>query len=236
MVGFAMFAIGLIGLIFTRHRVLLGALLLSGVCWSVVFRNYVAFHDFASVFYVGIPLLCFSVLMGCLRRSYAHPIIALVTLPVFVASVVQVARIGHSPEQARLKTEIMDDFAAISTLVDREDIVYLPIDVRSREFAGAPFGQCYFLAGRILEHEHEAYSTVGVRERTQGRWHLAQYVILSLKIKGPALLTPDNRHRFLYDRERLQRDGSLFGGLDDPLIEFDYDAYLKGSKPDHPLQ
>ena len=226
--GASMLCASLVGLIFARHKLLLASWLLSGFCWALPARNFVAFHDFQGIFYIGIPLAFFAFLMLYLRhrsdRRLLH-VFAVAALLVFVFSASQIAGVGHTTAEGDLEAELMDDFAAIRELVG-EGVVYLPVNDTDREFAGAPFAASYFLADSIIEYREIAFSAKGPRSVTQGRKSAAHFVILPQREFGPMLLTPNNRHRFLYDRELY--DNPL-GHLTDPVIESDYyDAYLHG--------
>ena len=214
-VGGLMFSAGLLSLIFARHKLLLGTLLLSGFCWAIPLRGYVAFHDYQAVFHIGIPLVFFTFLMTSVRTLASQKVTyacAAAALLVFVYSTAQVARIGHSANRATFEAEIMDDFANIRSLVDADQVVYVPFAARDPHFSGAPFGVSYFLSGTgiIIEYQEASFATKGPRKLTQCRWNIADFVILPVRETGPALLTPDNHHRFLYDRSLLGNDLSQY--------------------------
>ena len=66
-VGASAFGIAVIGLLFFRQKMLLATLLSAGFFWALPMRHNTAFayHDYESVFYIGVPLVLFS--MGLLR-------------------------------------------------------------------------------------------------------------------------------------------------------------------------
>ena len=55
---------------------------------------------------------------------------------------------------------------------------------------------------------------------------MADRVILPVRLPGPALLTPDNKHWFLYDRALLP--GTKFVANGEPIIRATWNVYLNG--------
>lgn len=58
--GIAALGGAVLGLGFMRHRRLLAALALAGFCWSVALRGSSMGHNFEGLFYIGVPLVCFT--------------------------------------------------------------------------------------------------------------------------------------------------------------------------------
>ena len=235
--------ISLLGLIFSRNKILLATLLLSGFVWALPFRGFVAHHDFQSVFHIGIPLVSFTFFMMLACKLLSRKVIyacAVAALLVFVHSTVQMAHVGDSPEQQAIEAEIMGDFVAIRSLIGRDKVVYIPFRDTDPQPFGASFGASYFLAGTgsIIEYQRMAFATKGLtrrertqgkREGTQGRVGLADFVILPFRLPVPALLTPNNRRAFLYDLHLFSGglySGHTLGQLGNPVIESDYVVYL----------
>ena len=63
-IGLAALAACLAGLLLTpRHRLLLTTLALSGIAWAILVRHNTAVHNYESVFYIGIPLTLFTLIL-----------------------------------------------------------------------------------------------------------------------------------------------------------------------------
>ena len=90
---------------------LLATLAILGFCWALPLRNSVAFHDFETVFYVGIPLVFFRLdyVVTCAncpsRQSIAA--VAVAALLLFVLSAAEMARIGHDDGEAAADAEMV---------------------------------------------------------------------------------------------------------------------------------
>ncbi len=212
-----------IGLIYApvKHKMLLATLVVSGFCWALPLRNSVTFHDFEAMFYVGIPLVLFALLLLGLRKLSSPQfvsIFAVGALLVFVLSNAEMANIGHSVEVAKAEDEMMQDFKVIRDVVG-DGIVYIPFEGigwgnQFHQYSGAPWAFSYFLAGSVITYEHR---------------NLANFVIERQYEPGPALLTPDNRRVFLYDRALYdgQYDAATLGS---PIIASDWNVYPRDGR------
>ena len=215
--GIAALGVCLMGLPFVRHRVLLAALVLSGFCWALPMRHQTSFHDYDVVFYVGIPLTVFSLIFLSLRRLIGDrfvPVLAAAALPAFVLSSAGVAKIGIHPHEAVQRARMMQDFEVIRDVLG-EGVVYFPPGQRSEVHWRLIR---YFLAGSVI--------LVPKQQRQRER---AGFVILRHRDDGPALLTPDNRRMFLYDRALF--DASYEEqALGSPIIASDWNVYRKDGR------
>ena len=93
--------VAVIGLLFVRHKMLMATLVGAGFCWALPMRHNTFYHDFESVFYIGVPLVLFSVGLLCLRRRFSgHLIVGLsaVALLVFILSSFQMGRVGQDQQ------------------------------------------------------------------------------------------------------------------------------------------
>ncbi len=215
-----------IGLVFARvkHKTLLATLAIAGFCWALPLRHSVIFHEFEAVFYVGIPLVFFAFIVLYLcklssRQSIAAVTVAIAALLLFALSSAEMSRIGHGGSAATAEAEMLQDFKVIRDIVG-EGIVYLPLEAdpwsrQSDQFGGAPWALPYFLAG----------STIIIYVDR----NLANFVIEREREPGPALLTPDNRRVFLYDRALYdaQYNPAIVAS---PLIASDWNVYLKDDR------
>ena len=88
-IGAVASGVAVIGLLVARRKMLLATLLLSGFCWALPMRHNTAFHDFESVFYIGVPLVLFSMGLSRLPRLFGDRLLvglSAAALPIFVSS------------------------------------------------------------------------------------------------------------------------------------------------------
>ena len=203
-----------------RHRLPLAALALSGPCWAVAMR-YTIIHDFEGMFYVGIPLACFALMLPRLDRYSSgrvrYSVLAgLAAAPMFVLSSFLMARATvPDPERAAYARTLDADFDSIRELAEGKTI-----------FVSAVMETCS--KRRLLGTLYRYYFTGSVFVDFADR-RLADFVV-SERIEGARTLTPGNRWLFLYDPagfdaalgryERHAQHGAPV--LDSP----DYDVHL----------
>ena len=180
----------LLGLPFVRHGMLLAALALSGLFWTLPMRNNVFIHEYEAVFYVGIPLTVFTLVFLCIRRLISArfvPVLVAATLPAFALSSVEMAGVGIRGLAAAAEADLRRDFEVIRDL-SGEGVLYIPsTPQRLPQYFRSKMR--YFLAGSVI-------LLPGQRRQSE----LADFVLLHYREEGPALLTPNNRRMFLYDR------------------------------------
>ena len=73
--GAVMFCACLLNLTCVRrvgHGILLATLALFGFCWSLPMRHTVVFHDYESVYHIGMPLVLFSLVLSYLRHLFGN--------------------------------------------------------------------------------------------------------------------------------------------------------------------
>ena len=202
---------------FVRHRVLLAALAVSGVCWALPMRHHTYIHDFESMFYVGIPLVFFTLVCLCARRLAGRRsvfVLAAAAFPVFVLSSVKMASVGHHGLGAIADAEQMQDFQVIRDVLG-EGAVFIPpgqrLEIRVDKVR-------HYLAGSVvLFPMHGKYMKK------------AGFLLLRHRDEGPALLTPDNRRMFLYGRVLYEASWDA-PALGDPIIESDWSVHLKDGR------
>ena len=114
----------------------------------------------------------------------------------------------------------MQDFEGIRSIVN-DGVIYIPTSQVDPKFGGAALASSYFLAGSVIEFDNSF-----AVHRRGGRRSLADYVITRQREESPALLTPDNKRFFLYDRVLYdgQYDEQALGS---PIIASDWDVYFK---------
>ena len=211
----------LIGLGFIRHKLLMTTLLTSGFCWALPLRNHVMVHDFQSLFYIGIPLVAVSLALLYIRKRSSEQVVstfAVAALLLFVLSSAEMAGVGHDSGDARAEHEMLKDFEVIRNMVG-ESVVYIDGIQTDTRYGGAAVASSYFLTGSFIEYEKSHFTSI------RGRRDLADYVITLDRERVPALLTPDNRRIFLYDRI-LYNDPYEEKALGSPIIASDWDVYF----------
>ena len=194
--GSLAFCACLLGLAFTRHKSLWAILALFGFCWSLPMRHSVAFHEHETIFYIGIPLTLFSLLLQralWIANNRFAPGMALVAGAAFVVSGAKVAWAGLDAAEARFQREVLADFEAIRKLTKDKTIVIPPemrymkrLDDDKRLTAWRL--SWYGLTDRVV------LTASHFRKRKFG-----DVILGPVRFDGPAQLTPENRWAFLYD-------------------------------------
>ena len=209
----------LIGLAFVRHQILWATLVLSGFCWELPMRHNTAIpqHNFESLFYIGLPLFLFSLVLRSIHRLSGHrPVIGLsvAALLVFVLSGFQMARVGYTAEAAEFQKNGMADYDVIRKMTAGK-VAVIPQNVASNRHMR------YALTGTILLFLDQ-------------KSRFADFVISRWRHHDAALLTPDNRRVFLYPRSNYEStiDAKT---VDEPLIHAEYrehaiDVYLSDNR------
>ena len=219
--GIIVFVASLAGLLFTRYKLLMATLILFGVVWGVIMVNNIHPHEFEALFLIGVPLALFSV---CIDKLFSRQVIlgiAVLALLIFVLSVQQISHIERDKDQIRYEGEMFEDFEAIRQ-VAKDKIIYIHAqDERwnAWEFTGsARYALHIFLAGNSILFSHQQHLR-----------HLADFVIKPRVKSMNGILTPQNRHVFLYDREIYDKHyqkiyRSVLSG--EPVIQSKFDVYL----------
>lgn len=215
-IGGIIFIASLTGLFFTRHRMLMGTLMLFYILWAVVMR-YTATHEFEAMFFVGIPLTLFSTYLVKFASNRLIIGIALTSLSIFVLSVYHISFIGSDDARARYVAEITDDFNAISQIVT-DSTVYIHVWELDRYFAGERYAMQFYLSSNVIIFESQGH----LRE-------FADFVITRERLKESDLLTPENHHLFLYKRESLDNLPPTFYEMtqfSEPVISSEFNVHL----------
>ena len=209
--GIIAFCACLLGLAFTRHKSLWAVLTLSGFCWTLLMRRSVAFNEHEALFYIGIPLTLFSLLLLRARWIANNRLVlglALVAGAAFVVSGARVARAGLDAAEARFQREVLADFETIRKLTKDKTIVAPPKMryIRRSDDKGLTAWRLtlYGLTDRVILDSSHA-------EKRQ----FGDVLLAPVRFDDPALLTPENRWAFLYDRrayyEQYERLIETFG-------------------------
>ena len=181
----------LVGVYFTRPRILWATLVLFGFCWALPMRHTVKLisHDFESVFYIGLPLVFFSLILLCLSRRFKAPPLMVgfagVALIVFVLSSFQMSHF-YAPDATRRQKAELADATAIRRLTTENDLIFNFFFLSNSYIETNRIG--YYLNRRII-HSH-ALTAEG-------------FTVMFDRLETDALLTPKNERIFLYDSKKL---------------------------------
>ena len=170
-----------------RHRLLMATLAVSGFCWALPMRHNTFTHDFESLFYIGIPLVFYCLILQHVHRLYGDRLAAglsVAALLVFVLSSFQMSHIGRD-EDAAIGKEVVADFEVIRRLTTGQTVTVTK-PVNDDGFDEVPWSTMYYLGGSVI---------VTNRDRD-----LADFLVTDERLDGMGLLTPQNRRVFLYHR------------------------------------
>ena len=192
--GVGAFAACLAGLFFVRHKILVATLVLCGFCWSLPMRNHAFAHDFQALYYIGIPLIFFSLALLYIRWLSGGRLVAILVvaaLPVFVLSASQMSRVGYDAGASEFHAEVMADFEVIRRQTEGRS-VFVNQPRYGTDIAGAVYAPNYYLSGSVILYQGDNRND-------------AELIIMNEREPSTALLTPENRLIFLYDRAVYDR-------------------------------
>ena len=179
LLGLAVTALALLVWSRARHKRLWATLVLSGFCWAILVRYNVAFHYYEAVFYTGIPLTAWSLLLWRLNRSGGCRFIAALAalaLLVFGWSSFRMAQVIYPETGGQIRNLALADFEAIYDITEGYTVVY---NGRSTDTS--------------VVVNHYLRQSLGARPAAA-----ADFLILPLRLEGLETLTPENRRIFLY--------------------------------------
>ena len=209
--GIIVFCACLLGLAFTRHKSLWAVLTLFGFCWTLPMRHSAAFHEHEVLFYIGIPLTLFSLLLQRALRIANNRFalgMALVAGAAFVVSGAKIARAGLDAAEAGFQREVLADFETIRKLTKGKSIVVPP------EMRYMKRSEVKRLADWRLTWHNLTDRVILTSSHFEQR-KFGDVLLGPVRFDGPALLTPKNRWAFLYDRsaydEQIERLIEAFG-------------------------
>ena len=218
LLGIAALGASMIGLMFVRqHKILLVSLTLSGFFWMLPMRQNAAFpeYSFEAIFYIGISLTLFSlILMGMRRLSGERFIAALsvVALLAFVASGLRMSQLANDTQTPVSHKETIADFESIRDMTTEGKVIWTE-DLPT--YAVSP--TIYYLSGRIVMPSETALSA-----------HPPDFIVTSEYLTEINSLTPRNRMTFLYEWNEFRRYTDEFvTQAGEPVISSDFDVYLR---------
>ena len=220
--GIAVSVASLIGLLFVRRYTMLwAALALSGFCWALPMRGSTAYpsHHFEGLFYIGVALTLFSIILLWLRRLSGERLVAamsIAALLIFAFSALRMSQLTNSiqtAELAELQEAAVADFEAIRNTTDGKAVLTnsMPGFLNRREVI------YYYLSGSPILHGDETVSP----ERS------LDFILTGARADGLASLTLQNRILFLYEWDAYHEYiTEAIAQASEPLIRSNFDVYL----------
>ncbi len=229
-----------------RRRMLLAALALSGFFWTLPMRHN-AGHPHEALFYVGVPLVFYSLLLLSVHKRWGHrPVVglAVAALFVFVVSTFQMDRRGRLDSYAaERKQATLAEFETIRETT-RGKVVLVLASVEpewSWQVMQRNYEWRYYLAGSVLSH---SLHTEGARRHypagsvlthfpdMEAAARAADFLVTRDRVESDALLTPGNEQVFLYDSAGMDDLVELYRATyreavaGEPAARSDFDVYL----------
>ena len=228
----------LLGLfLWRRHRMLLATLALFGLCWGLGVGGNTDYHFYEAVFYVGIPLSLFTlVLLGLRRRRRLPAVAAVAALLVFALSNYQISRAAPG---FQYDAEVRAEFQEIRDMIQGKRVyvqlyeIYRPAKAEDLEvyYYFSRVG-LYYLTGSVIQGYEAPISDCGPQ---CGRYY--DFVISGYRNLFPDhLLTPSHRHIFLFDAKdiaaqyRSWYETVISGGYGEPVARGEYDLFMDDDK------
>ena len=220
--GIAVSAASLIGLLFVqRYKMLLACLAISGFCWALPMRytTAVPYHHFEALFYIGVALALFSMILLWLHRLAGGRLAVALSVAaalIFAFSALRMADINNLNQTAELHEAAIADFEVIRNMTDGKAAL---VTAMPKFQQGIRFFYYYYLSGRAIINGYETVSPARPPD----------FVATGIRADGLASLTPHNRMIFLYEWDDYHRYiDETIAQADAPLIRSHFDVYLNG--------
>ncbi len=222
--GVTLSVAGLIGSIFVRPRILFATLASFGFFWALPMRNSNAIHDFESIYYVGLPLVFFTIILLWTRkvtnRDGVIAAAAVAALILFAASSFQMSRIGYSAERAQAARVAERDMLTIRELTAGDLVTVLRI--------GGYYEDLTVWEGHVGTTMYYYLNQSLIRYRDHSSLE-GGFALMLERLNIDALLTPQNQYFFLYDRDGLEawyEDMYRTVASTEPAARKDFDVYF----------
>ena len=216
--GAVLSAACLIGSLFVRPRILFITLASFGFFWALPMRHNTALNDFESIYYIGLPLVFFTIVLLLARmlagRDGVIAAVAVAAAALFAVSSFQMSGIaGYYAEERAAKAGERDALAMRDATAGGTVIVP---DIGGIRELLPPHAVSYYLNSASVDFGYP--STAGHK-----------FLVARRRFATDALLTPQNRHLFLYDMAGLTAwHRSTYRSVTsiEPLAQKDFDVYL----------
>ena len=206
-----------------QSRLLLAVLALSGFFWALPMRHNVADHLHEALYYVGVPLVFYSLLLLYVHQRWGRgPVVgfAVAALLAFVVSAFQMERRWRPDARtAEVQRTALSELGAIRETT-RGKVVLVPGSVEpewSGQFTQRDYGSDYewryYLAGSVLtqfpdlarlphlypaDPRDPAGSVLAQSLDVEAAARAADFIVTLDRVESGALLTPGNQRVFLY--------------------------------------
>jgi len=161
-----------------EKRIIYLIIVLSGIAWLFPLRNLAAFHDYTTMYYIGIPLVFFLSIFAFLnpsrRITYALVIIG---LAVYVSAIIQL-KDWHEERAGKANAYTYDFMQILEKIDGTGNNVYV-----AERIPYGPFPAGFYLGEQYLSSQKNA-----------------DYVVSRNRKSLPNNLTPDNKIIFLFKK------------------------------------
>ena len=213
-----------------RRRMLLATLALSGFFWALPMRHNAVHHLHEALYYVGVPLVFYSLLLLYLhKRRGPRPVLglAVAALLAFVVSTFQMDRRWRPDARtAEVQQATLAELGSIRETTRGKVVLVLPSVEPEWSWEDRRRGSelRYYLAGSVLAH----FPDMEVAARS------ADFLVTRDRVESDALLTPRNEHVFLYDSAGMDDLVELYRATyqrvvsaGEPAARSHFDVYLR---------
>ena len=196
-------------------RTLLAALALSGFCWALPMErsSRVSTHDYESVFYVGVPLVLFTLLAVGARqlwvriarqRARGWPLTACASLSALLFAWSSWRMAEAMPAEAA-QISLLREFERIGALARGQDVLVAATEFELGGVIGYGFGGVrtlmkantalqLYMAGAVLHYAKDPLHAARIEARDE-----VDFVLTFERFALPSLRTPNHRFAYLYD-------------------------------------
>ena len=228
-IGIFVVIVCIVGVVIVRHKLLVMTALLTGFCWSIPMFEYTKPHEYEALFYVGIPLFFYTLVLLLIRKGSSDmPLASCVALMVFVSSSYRMGYTDRDDSVVEVHETVIEDFDVIreftrggNTLVLTRDIEADTIEFVGGGGEGARYGVHYYLSGGVI---------VFNKFDCDRSLDKVDFMIQARRDEGPGLLTPDNQMMFLYDRYLYEERLDRLEEETEPIFQGDFDIYLTDNR------
>ena len=189
--GIVVSGVCLVGLVFVRQRILLGTLVLFGFCWSLNMPYHAVFHTYVGLFYIGIPLTFFCLVLQHVNRLFGSRIVVVLSGAaslVFVLSSFQMSHVSLDTDTIERQREVMADFETIRKIIGGK-VSFVLLEGLERRHRNMNRTIQFYLSGHTVLYPSDDVSA-----------DFADFIIGPFRHGHPSLLTPTNRQVFLHER------------------------------------
>ena len=219
--GIALMAACLLGSMFVRQKILFATLASFGFFWALPMRSNTALHDFETMYYIGLPLVFFTLVLLLARRlTRGDGVIAAAAVAaalLFAVSSFQMSRFGHGAEATQAARDVEQDLLAIHELVAGEPVtVRNSHDIHGLQIDVAGHATHFYLNSILVDKEYYPSGDRG-------------FIVMHHLVDPDSLLTPENRYFFLYNGPDLIASyRAAYPSIvsTEPLAREDFDVYL----------